>query len=401
MIAGWLLALLMLAACQIAVEATPTPASVVASPPTPSPTISPTPAPSPTEVVEPVLVGLLAPLTGELALQGKSARQGTELGIFDLNRMGGVLGRELGLQIVDSAGPFVELPVKFRELADRDSVFVNFSASSEQILRLTPMLRRVQVPTLTDATNRNATRQGVPWIVGLLPDDDRLARAAADFALQRFGPERIMVLYSNDEFGVGSYRSAEVELFDRFGIYVEEAVSLRIQGDDVVEKVRELAALKPTTTLVFARPALLGRVMRVTREAGLESEFITTSEATSNTGLAMLGDADVIGWYAATPPIPKLIAASQTQGMVDAYRNRFGGEPDFIAAAHYDGVGIAAEAIRRARSADPEPVLAALRTIAAYDGVLGRYVFTGDAMGLVSIDIVRFERDGLRLVERP
>ncbi len=339
--------------------------------------------------VEAVTLGLLAPLSGAQAGLGVQARQGAELAATRINSGGGILGRPLGIQIADGAagdaGARLEAQV-------RDGIALAMLAvGNTQTLALVPSVRIQQVPVLVTATSPAVTRQGVRWVLPLMPDEDRLARAAMSFARERRGAQRIAVLYSNDARGLGDFRAAQLELRDRYRAEVVAAIPVNPDGSNLAAALGQLRAASPDATLVFLQGEPLAATMRQSRQVPLPGLFVTMFDQTVTTATIGGFPAEADGWFAVTVPFPWLQETELARQMVERYRAQYGANPDLMAGLVYDATGITAEAIRRARSVEPDAVLAALRTIAAYDGVLGRYVYTGGFDGLQQIVVVRIE----------
>ena len=51
-----------------------------------------------------LVIGVIAPLTGSKAEQGMQFKEGAELAVADLNKAGGVLGRQVRLELLDDEG---------------------------------------------------------------------------------------------------------------------------------------------------------------------------------------------------------------------------------------------------------------------------------------------------------
>lgn len=356
---------------------------------TPTPLPKPAGTPTPAAAIQPVTVGLLAPVTGPQAPLGLQARQGAELAATRVNGLGGILGRPLGVQIVDAGtgdlAPRLESQV-------REGVALSMLAvGSAQTLALVPAVRVQQVPSLYTATNPAVARQGVRWLLPLMPDEDRLARAAMSFARERRGAQRIAVLYTNDARGLGDFRAAQLELRDRYRSEVVAAIPVNPDGGNLASALGQLRAANPDATLVFLQGEALSATMRQSRQVPLPGTFVTMFDETVTTATIEGYPAEAEGWFAVTVPFPWMQETDLARQMVERYRAQYGTSPDLMAGLIYDATGITAEAIRRARSVEPDAVMAALRTIAAYDGVLGRYVYTGGFDGLQQIVVVRFE----------
>ena len=50
------------------------------------------------------VIGVIAPLTGSKAEQGMQFKEGAELAVADLNKGGGLLGRQVRLELLDDEG---------------------------------------------------------------------------------------------------------------------------------------------------------------------------------------------------------------------------------------------------------------------------------------------------------
>src|SRR5271169_4115748 len=71
---------------------------------------------------QPIKIGMVEPLTGVYSALAESEIAGARLAIDEINRSGGILGRETQLMVADSANDVVTGVAKTRELIDRDQV---------------------------------------------------------------------------------------------------------------------------------------------------------------------------------------------------------------------------------------------------------------------------------------
>ena len=76
---------------------------------------------------QPVRIGMIDPLTGVYATLAVSEVEGAKLAVAEINKSGGVLGRELQLLVEDSANDVGTGVQKARKLIDRDRVDVIFA----------------------------------------------------------------------------------------------------------------------------------------------------------------------------------------------------------------------------------------------------------------------------------
>jgi len=88
---------------------------------------SPTPAPTPTPSGEPIKVGILHSLTGTMAISESSLKDVELMAIEEINKAGGVLGRQIEATVEDPQSKFTDVfPEKARKLLLKDNVVAVF-----------------------------------------------------------------------------------------------------------------------------------------------------------------------------------------------------------------------------------------------------------------------------------
>jgi branched-chain amino acid transport system substrate-binding protein len=100
---------------------------------------------------EPVKIGMVEPLTGVYATLAESEIAGARLAIEEINRSGGILGRETQLMVADSGNDIVAGVEKTRRLIDQDQVdFIAGNVNSAVALAMTQVTaekRKLQIVT--------------------------------------------------------------------------------------------------------------------------------------------------------------------------------------------------------------------------------------------------------------
>ncbi len=120
-----LVASLMLASC--APAATPTPAPATAAPATQAP--APTAAATATQA-PPIKIGISLSLSGDFSDDGKAFQQGYQLWADTVNKNGGLLGRQVQLDIVSDASSPDQVQTNYEKLITVDKVDLTFGPFS-------------------------------------------------------------------------------------------------------------------------------------------------------------------------------------------------------------------------------------------------------------------------------
>ena len=71
---------------------------------------------------EPITIGISLPLTGDFSQPGKAAKQGYEVWADTVNQQGGLLGRQVELDIKDDASDQNTVVSDYNALISRDNV---------------------------------------------------------------------------------------------------------------------------------------------------------------------------------------------------------------------------------------------------------------------------------------
>ncbi|SFU42949.1 branched-chain amino acid transport system substrate-binding protein [Methylobacterium sp. 174MFSha1.1] len=101
----------------------------------------------PVQAADPIKVGLLEDISGDLAVIGLPKLHGAQLAVEEINKAGGVLGRPLELIHLDPQGDNARYQEFGRRLLNRDKVDVLFggiTSASREALR--PVVNRTKVP---------------------------------------------------------------------------------------------------------------------------------------------------------------------------------------------------------------------------------------------------------------
>ena len=96
---------------------------------------------------DPLKIGLLEDVSGDLALMGMPKLHGSELAVEEINKAGGVMGRQIELIHLDPQGDNARYQEFARRLLNRDKVDVligGITSASREALR--PIVDRTTTP---------------------------------------------------------------------------------------------------------------------------------------------------------------------------------------------------------------------------------------------------------------
>ena len=317
-------------------------------------------------------VGVLFSQTGVTAAIERSQLNGTLLAIEEINKAGGILGRTIAPEIYDPASD----PKQFKVLAERlltvNRVRLIFgcymSSTRKAVLPVVEAFRGLLFyPTLYEGFEYSLHCV----YTGAAPNQNSLQ--LAKFLLQHYG-NRFVLVGSNYIYPYKSNRLMADFISQSKGKVLDELyVPLDAKSKDFDKAISKIANLKPDvvfSTVVGQSTAIFYEAYR---RAGFDSNKMPiASLTTSEAEVAEMNPAAAEGHITAAPFFEAL-ATPAARRFISAYKLRYGANAPVTAGAEaaYFQVHLAAAALARAGTDDPERLLPALRD-AEFDAPQGR-----------------------------
>jgi len=310
-------------------------------------------------------------MTGQLAALGEQFRNGAEQAATDINASGGVLGRQVALQVADDACDPRQAVSVANQLAGRATVFVAGHACSGSSIPASKVYGEEGVLQISPATtNPDYTEKGGWHTFRVCGRDDQQGQVAGRFLASRYGGRRIAVLHDNSAYGKG--------LADETTRAMNAAGTKEVMAAAYTPGERDYGALVSRIKAANIEVIYLGGyhteaalILRQAREQGMNvtmfgGDSLVVKEFWQITGSA--GEGTLMTF---TPdPRQRREATDVTQRL----RAR-GIEPDGYVLYAYAAVQVWADAARRAGTAEPRRVAAALKGNGPWSTVLGTIAF--------------------------
>jgi branched-chain amino acid transport system substrate-binding protein len=336
---------------------------------------------------EPLKIGVVAALTGPLAESGLYRIQGAKLAVEEINKAGGLLGRQIELVIEDDQTTNPGVVLAFSKLAgDKDIPGFIGPTLSTQIHAIAPDIQRLGKPVMIGGSDPRLTHMGNPWLFRCRPNDIYSARVIADYGVNTLGKRKWAIVHSTDAFGANGMKNL-VEVLKRAGVepvliqgytnnsqdFTPVTLAVKQSGADVMSTYMTL----PTDQGIFARqlPQLGVNIAWV----GSPTTVATTTLKLA--GPALYGSYGVADFAADSSPAAKEFATK--------YEATYKSAPDFNGAWTYDAVHVLAFAIENAKSIDSQQIREAILSVKIYQGAEGIYNFDQNGDGLHGYNIVK------------
>jgi branched-chain amino acid transport system substrate-binding protein len=306
---------------------------------------------------------------------GASHKRGVELAVAEINAAGGIGGRKVELIERDDDGTGTRAAAIAQEFVGNDSILAVVGHVNSGAMVSAARVYDGHLPAVSSTASSPDLTGVSSWVFRVIASDSVTGAQLARFA-GSLGARRAGVLYENNAFGRGL-----AEPFRRH--YPGTLIAFDpVPSDGRADVEPYVAYLKQSgADLVFVAGSE-GSGLALLREAKRQGFAATLLGGVGWTGIV----ADTAASEGAFVGVPFAAGDARpiAQRFVNAFRARFGREPDAKAALAYDATRVVARAIAeggtsRSRVRD---WLADLHGGRAFDGVTGRVQFdsTGDVL---------------------
>lgn len=286
---------------------------------------------------------LLVPLTGALALEGQSQRDGALLAIqqhmIQVQTTKPPAGPAISHQVLDTASnPQIAVQAFERAMGeDPKPRFALGPIDGNSMLALLPLATRENVVLLSVSGTARLTELGNKHVFRFFPSDAVVKAAQARYIVDELKRKKVALVHQNTAYG----QSGNVELtrwIEKLGGAIVYRNSLPVTTKElagVIAQVRESGADVVALQLHSGSSALfVGQAAR----AGLGLPIVGGSALHQPSTAALLEPGELKGVCAETASAPAADDSSAMRAFAALYRERYKAEPDAFAVAAYDAI---------------------------------------------------------------
>jgi len=331
---------------------------------------------TPTNLNGPIKVGAAHALSGPLAVQGQSIRNGIDLAVKEINNST-FLGAGI-LEIIweDTAGNKTQAVEAFNKLINDDEVIAILGPTlSRSAFAANPIAQAAGVPVIGSSNTASGITSVGNYIFRTnLPEqaviDNTVQQAQALLALQQVA----MIYDSTGPFTELSHQFFEQTLRDQ-GLEIVATVPLSNGEVDILAQLSELQVLELDAIVLNVGGQRAANIISQARQLGLPQQvrFISGSSISSPTffeagGPAINGTISGAAWNI------NMVSGSNRAFVAD-YQAEYGSQPNQFAAQAYTAVWALATALRNVDSTNQAALRDALDAIDVIDSPLGLFTF--------------------------
>ncbi|MHC1758215.1 MAG: ABC transporter substrate-binding protein [Negativicutes bacterium] len=316
--------------------------------------------PAKTAAKEPIKFGIIGPYTGPNAKPGQSMKQGVNLAVEEINKAGGVKGRQLVAMFEDDASVPAQSVSATEKLINKDEVsFLIGTFNSATTLADMKIIERDKTPMMVPiAVAIEITESGNKWVFRNSATNPMQAEQLMNYIYKETKLRKFAVLHENTDYGKGLMIAVQNYIKKNGGSMIAESYSI---GDtDFYAQLTKIKNNAPEGLIICGNLSEGSQITRQFKELGLKGQLFgfgglssydfNNVAAGSNEGLI------ATSYFENASPNPL------AQNFIKAYKAKFNVDPDMFAAAIYESVYIAKAAIeKQADSKDVAGFRVALR----------------------------------------
>ena len=311
---------------------------------------------------------------------GELAHRGVELAIEEMNRQGGIEGRQVNVIFRDDQADGGLAADIAREFVDDPKILGVIGHLSSTAMVAAARVYDGELAALSPSATSPDLSGASRWLFRLIPSDSMTGRKLGEMAGTQLGKRRVAVIYDNTSYGRG--------LVEPFLAGLAQApVALEPidpSGDGVTANIASIARQKPD--LIFAVGTVSGPpVLKALRDAGI------TAPVLAGDGWSGIETRMDVHDVMIALPFSSTEQRADAKRFVAAFRARYKLEPDAYAALAYDAtLALARAAAKGGSRAGTRRVLAATRDTRGYATGAVRFSTTGDPIGR-SMQLLRID----------
>jgi branched-chain amino acid transport system substrate-binding protein len=318
----------------------------------------------------PIIVGYYGDLTGRTSNFGQSTKRGVEMAVDEINKAGGVNGRQIQILSEDDEGRPEKAATVVTKLIDQDRVVALIGeVASGNTLAAAPKAQASKIPMISPSSTNPAVTQVGDYISRVCFIDPFQGEVMAKFAANTLKAKTAAIMLDfNSPYSRGLTEFFEAS-FKKLGGQVVDQQSYT-QGDR--DYKGQLTAIRSKNPDVIYIPGYYGEVGVIAKQAqqldikapllgGDGWDAVQLWELGGNS----LNNSYISNHYSVDDPSPAI------QKFVSDFKARNGSAPDALAALGYDAMRVLADAIKRAGTTDGPALRDAINATKDFTGVTG------------------------------
>jgi branched-chain amino acid transport system substrate-binding protein len=338
---------------------------------------------------ETIKIGSVLSVTGPAAFLGDPELKTLQLYVEELNKKGGVLGRQLELIHYDDGTDANKANSFTKRLIEDDKVDILIGGTTTgATMSMVPLVTKAEIPFISLAGAVVVIEPVKKWVFKT-PHTDRMAAEKVFEDMKKRGITKVALLSETSGFGQSGKKETEA-VAAQYGVTL---VANETYGPKDTDSSPQLTKIKNTAGVEAVFVFGLGQgpaiVTKNYRQLGITLPLYQSHGVASDEFLKLAGPAaDGVRLPSPAQLIPEQLPANDPQkSMVtsydNAYKTKYKSEASTFGGYAYDALLLSVDAMKRAGSTDKSKVRDAIESTKGFVATSGTFNMTAnDHMGL-------------------
>ena len=341
-----------------------------------------------TAEAETIKIGAIGPLTGSVAIYGISATNGLKLAVDEINANGGILGKQIELNLLDEKGDSTEAVNAYNKLVDWGMVALIGDITSKPSVAVAEVAAQDGIPMITPTgTQLNITEAGSN-IFRVCFTDPYQGEVLAKYTKDKLGAKTVAIISNNSSDYSDGVANAFAKEAEAQGIQVVAREGYSDGDKDFKAQLTKIAQQNPDVLFVPDYYEQDGLIAIQAREVGIKSVIVGPDgwdgvvKTVDPSSYAAIEDVFFANHYSTKD------SSEKVQNFIKNYKEKYNDEPSAFSALSYDAAYILKAAIEKAGTTDKEAVAKAIKEL-EFEGITGHLTFDEKNNPVKSITIIK------------
>lgn len=344
-----------------------------------------------TTIGDTLKIGVNLELTGSVAAYGNAEKNGINLAVEQINKAGGVDGKKIEVITKDNKSENAEASTAATNLAVQSQVNAMIGpATSGAVAAASLNAQKTGVPLLTPSGTQDdltIDKDGVKkYIFRTTFQDSFQGQVLAQYAYQNLNAKKVVLYYDNSS----DYAKGIAEEFQR--VYPGEIVTVATFASGDKDFQSALTKFKDLDYDAIVMPGYYtetGIITKQARDMGIEVPILGPDGFNDDSFGDLAGVANTHDVYYVSGYFTKTALSDKATQFIEAYKKKYGSEPNMFAALAYDSVYMIAEAAKGAKTSID--IADNLAKLSQFDGVTGTMTIDKDHNPIKTALMVKME----------
>lgn len=328
----------------------------------------------------PIKIGALFAVTGPAAFLGEPERNSAKMIVDEINKAGGVKGRNLELIVYDTAGDATKaLQLATKLIKDDKVVAIIGPSTTGESMAVIPVAEKEQIPLISCAAGIKITDPVKKWVFKTA-QNDTLAVGRIYEQLQKQKLSKVSILTVSDGFGSSGREQLKAQAA-KFGISIVSDDTYGPKDNDMTSQLTKIRGIKPDAVICWGTNPGPALIAKNAKQLGLKIPLYMSHGVSSKKFIELAGDAaEGIRLPSGKVLVADVLPNSDAQkkslmAFVNDYQKHYKAEGDHFGGHAWDAVMLIKGAIENGADT-PAAIRDQLEQTRQFHGIGGTFTYS-------------------------